>query len=208
LPLIPGNPLNNHGNYIVRLGHVVRWLGAQAEALGVEVFAGYAGAELVYTADGSAVRGVATGDVGIGACALFCTVACILSTCRQRRPSKGQFCSRHGTARQVHRACRRMSWSIVKNSHGPIQIARQVRANDVCNRSERIVAIGQEQTSRWLCRTHCRLSTGERVRAHTLKRVCRHPIRTVGRSCIISTTADSRCAHLVLSSHSTTKTHT
>ena len=55
----------NHGNYIVSLGNVCRWLGQQAEALGVEIYPGFAAAEVLYTADG-AVRGVATGDMGIG----------------------------------------------------------------------------------------------------------------------------------------------
>jgi electron-transferring-flavoprotein dehydrogenase len=55
----------NHGNYIISLGQVCRWLGAQAEALGVDVFPGFAGAEILYTEQG-AVRGVATGDMGVG----------------------------------------------------------------------------------------------------------------------------------------------
>lgn len=54
----------NHGNYVVRLGHVVRWLGEQAEAAGVEVFSGIAASEVLYNDDGS-VKGIATGDVGI-----------------------------------------------------------------------------------------------------------------------------------------------
>ncbi|AEC20203.1 putative electron transfer flavoprotein-ubiquinone oxidoreductase [Pusillimonas sp. T7-7] len=54
----------NHGNYIVQLGNVTRWLGEQAEALGVDIFPGFAAAEILYTDDG-AVRGVATGDMGI-----------------------------------------------------------------------------------------------------------------------------------------------
>ncbi|MBL8631004.1 MAG: electron transfer flavoprotein-ubiquinone oxidoreductase [Rhodospirillaceae bacterium] len=57
--------LNNHGNYIVSLGNVCRWLAQQAEALGVEVFAGFAGAEVLYDDQGRVV-GVATGDMGIG----------------------------------------------------------------------------------------------------------------------------------------------
>ena len=57
--------MNNHGNYIVSLGEVVRWLGQQAEALGVEIYPGFAGAEVLYNDDGS-VRGVATGDMGVG----------------------------------------------------------------------------------------------------------------------------------------------
>ena len=55
----------NHGNYIVRLGYVVKWLGEQAEALGVEIFPGFAAAEVLYNEDGS-VKGVATGNMGIG----------------------------------------------------------------------------------------------------------------------------------------------
>jgi len=53
----------NHGNYVVSLGNVCRWLGQQAEALGVEVYAGFAGAEVLFDENG-AVKGVATGDMG------------------------------------------------------------------------------------------------------------------------------------------------
>ncbi|HYM31078.1 MAG TPA: electron transfer flavoprotein-ubiquinone oxidoreductase [Candidatus Cybelea sp.] len=56
--------MNNHGNYIVSLGNVCRWLATQAEALGVEIYPGFAAAEVLYNADGS-VKGVATGDMGI-----------------------------------------------------------------------------------------------------------------------------------------------
>lgn len=57
-------PLCNHGNYVVRLGHLVKWLGTQAESLGVEIYPGYSAAEVLYHEDGS-VKGVATNDVGI-----------------------------------------------------------------------------------------------------------------------------------------------
>jgi electron-transferring-flavoprotein dehydrogenase len=56
---------HNHGNYIVSLGQVCRWLGERAEELGVEVYPGFAGAEVLYDEHG-AVRGVVTGDMGIG----------------------------------------------------------------------------------------------------------------------------------------------
>ena len=56
--------MHNAGNYIVSLGNVVRWLGAQAEALGVEIYPGFAAAELLYD-EGGRVCGVATGDMGI-----------------------------------------------------------------------------------------------------------------------------------------------
>ena len=57
--------MHNEGNYIVSLGKVCRWLGEQAEALGVEIYPGFAAAEVLYNEDGS-VKGVATGDLGIG----------------------------------------------------------------------------------------------------------------------------------------------
>ncbi|SLN34089.1 electron transfer flavoprotein-ubiquinone oxidoreductase [Oceanibacterium hippocampi] len=56
--------LHNHGNYIISLGNLCRWLGQQAEELGVEIFPGFAAAEVLYNEDGS-VKGVATGDMGI-----------------------------------------------------------------------------------------------------------------------------------------------
>ena len=55
---------HNEGNYVISLGNVCRWLGQQAEALGVEIYPGFAGAEVLFNEDGS-VKGVATGDMGI-----------------------------------------------------------------------------------------------------------------------------------------------
>lgn len=57
--------MGNHGNYIVSLGDVCRWLGTKAEGLGVEIYPGFAAAEVLYD-DKGAVVGVATGDMGIG----------------------------------------------------------------------------------------------------------------------------------------------
>lgn len=56
-------PMKNHGNYIVRLGAVCAWLAEQAESLGVDIFPGFAGSEVLY--DGDKVIGVATGDMGV-----------------------------------------------------------------------------------------------------------------------------------------------
>ena len=56
---------HNDGNYIISLGNFTRWLGEQAEALGVEIFPGFTAAEVLYNEDGS-VKGVATGNLGIG----------------------------------------------------------------------------------------------------------------------------------------------
>jgi electron-transferring-flavoprotein dehydrogenase len=55
----------NHGNYIVSLGNVVRWLAQQAEALGVEIYPGFPAADVLYH-DNGAVKGIVTGDMGIG----------------------------------------------------------------------------------------------------------------------------------------------
>ena len=57
--------MHNHGNYIVSLGNVCRWLAEQAEAMGVEIYPGFAAAEVLYDENG-AVRGIATGDMGVG----------------------------------------------------------------------------------------------------------------------------------------------
>ncbi len=62
---MPNPPqMKNHGNYIVSLGNVVRFLGREAEEAGVEIYPGFAAAELLF--DGERVAGVATGDMGIG----------------------------------------------------------------------------------------------------------------------------------------------
>jgi len=66
IPNIVMPPLmSNHGNYIISLGNLCRWLGEQAAELGVEVYPGFAAAEVLYDETG-AVSGVATGDMGVG----------------------------------------------------------------------------------------------------------------------------------------------
>jgi len=56
--------MNNHGNYVVSLGNVCRWLATKAEALGIEIYPGFAAAEVLFDGNG-AVAGVATGDMGL-----------------------------------------------------------------------------------------------------------------------------------------------
>ncbi|MDN3639678.1 electron transfer flavoprotein-ubiquinone oxidoreductase [Simiduia curdlanivorans] len=67
---IPGlfvpKTMHNHGNYIISLGNLCRWLAEQAEALGVEIFPGFAASEILFNDDGS-VKGIATGDMGVSA---------------------------------------------------------------------------------------------------------------------------------------------
>src|ERR1043165_5998454 len=57
--------MSNHGNFVVSLGNVCRWLASKAEGLGVEIYPGFAAAEVLYDAHG-AVAGIATGDMGMG----------------------------------------------------------------------------------------------------------------------------------------------
>src|SRR5204863_6055124 len=66
LPNVMMPPLmSNHGNYVVSLGNVCRWLAGKAEALGVEIYPGFAAVEVLFDANG-AVAGIATGDMGVG----------------------------------------------------------------------------------------------------------------------------------------------
>lgn len=62
--VLPYLPMNNHGNYIVRLGHVTAWMAEQAESMGIELYPGFAAVETLYHEDGS-IKGIATHDVGI-----------------------------------------------------------------------------------------------------------------------------------------------
>ena len=66
MPLwIVPSPMHNDGNYIISLGELCRWLGEQAESLGVEIFPGFPASEVLYHDDGS-IKGVATGEMGRG----------------------------------------------------------------------------------------------------------------------------------------------
>ncbi|WP_163833333.1 electron transfer flavoprotein-ubiquinone oxidoreductase [Spartinivicinus ruber] len=64
-PLFIPKTMHNEGNYIISLGNLCRWLAEQAENLGVEVFPGFAAAEVLYD-DSGTVKGVITGDMGVG----------------------------------------------------------------------------------------------------------------------------------------------
>ncbi|KAI5858521.1 hypothetical protein BZA05DRAFT_6209 [Tricharina praecox] len=64
---IPGPPqMQNHGNYIISLNELVKWMAERAEELGVEIYPGFAASEILYTPGVGAVKGVATNDLGIG----------------------------------------------------------------------------------------------------------------------------------------------
>ena len=65
-PMLTPPQMHNKGNYIISLGNLCRWLGEQAESMGVEIFPGFAAAEILYNAENQVI-GVATGDMGINA---------------------------------------------------------------------------------------------------------------------------------------------
>jgi len=58
--------MNNHGNYIISLGNLCRWLAEKAQEIGIQIFAGYAAADILYDENGDKVIGVITGEFGIG----------------------------------------------------------------------------------------------------------------------------------------------
>ena len=97
--------MSNHGNYIISLGNLCRWLGEQAEALGVEIYPGFAAAEVLYHEDGS-VKGVATGDMGLG---------------KDGQPSHS-FPAGDGTARPADDFCRRLPRFADQGPVGQIQL--------------------------------------------------------------------------------------
>ena len=111
--------MNNHHCYIGSLGNVCRWLAPKAEALGVEIYPGFAAAEVLYD-DKGAVRGIATGDMGIA---------------KDGTP-QGFLHPRHGTARQVHAVRRRRARQPLQAADREILARCQERAAEIRHRAE------------------------------------------------------------------------
>ena len=115
--LLPSE-LHNEGNYVISLGQLVRWLGELAEELGIEVYPGFAAAEVLYHADGG-VAGVATRDVGIAKDGSFkdsfesrgcelrarqvcgCVCVCVCVWCARGHPKRARREHRPAPARAV-----------------------------------------------------------------------------------------------------------
>ena len=115
--------MSNHGNYIVSLGNVCRWLATKAEALGVEIYPGFAAAEVLYDENG-AVAGVATGDMGH----------------RPGRPPQGLVHARHGAARQIHAVRRGRARLPRQDADRPLRARRRPRAAEIRPRPQGAVA--------------------------------------------------------------------
>jgi electron-transferring-flavoprotein dehydrogenase len=121
----------NHGNYIASLGNLCRWMGQQAEAAGVEIYPGFAAAEILYGEDGH-VRGVATGDMGIGkqgertgrfqpGIELHAKYTFFAEGCRGHlgRRLEGRFKLREGRGPQVYGLGIKELWEVAPEKHVP-----------------------------------------------------------------------------------------
>jgi electron-transferring-flavoprotein dehydrogenase len=121
----------NHGNYVASLGNTCRWLGAQAEAAGVEIYPGFAAAEVLFT-DAGQVRGVATGDMGIGkdgertaryqpGIELHARYTIFAEGCRGNlgKMLEARFGLREGVAPQVYGIGLKELWEVAPEKHVP-----------------------------------------------------------------------------------------
>ena len=106
--------MSNHGNFVVSLGNVCRWLATKAEGLGVEIFPGFAGAELLFDENGDVV-GVATGDMGDW----------------PRRQAQGELPARFGIARPLHAYRRGRARLARQAAHRAVQACRRARAAEI-----------------------------------------------------------------------------
>ena len=132
---VPGFALpgcfDNHGMFTASLGNLVRWLGQQAEALGVDVYPGFAAQEVLYTEDGK-VRGIATGDMGIGkngektaryapGMELLAKYTVFAEGCRGHlgRQLEARFKLREGRGPQVYGIGLKELWEVAPDKHVP-----------------------------------------------------------------------------------------
>ena len=135
--------MHNHGNYIISLGNLCRWLATQAEALGVEIYPGFAAAEVLYDEDGR-VKGVATGDMGIG---------------KDGQPTDNfqPGVELRGTLDDVRRRLPRLA---DQDAVRALQPARRRRSADLRHRHQGTVGDRSGQAQAGLDRPHHRLAAG------------------------------------------------
>ena len=131
-------PMHNEGNYIVSLGEVVKWLGEQAEALGAEIYPGFAAAEILYDEDGR-VRGVATGAMGLDArgepkatfepgIELHATWTLFAEGCRGSltRELEQRFGLRDGRDPQTYGIGIKELWEVKESQHAPGRVVHTI----------------------------------------------------------------------------------
>ena len=148
--------MGNHGNYIVSLGNVCRWLAKQAEELGVEIYPGFAAAEVLYDDKGrrQRCRHRRHGD-------------------RPRRQAESGLRARHGTARQIHVDRRRRARLAGQATHRPLQARRRPRPAKIRHRPQGALATAAGQTQARSRRAHDGLAADERHR----RRLVHVPLR-------------------------------
>lgn len=130
IPLPTPPQMNNEGNWIVSLGQVCRWLANQAEALGVEIYAGFAAAEVLY--EGDRVVGVATGDMGLArdgtrkpsyqpGIELRATYTLFAEGCRGHltKTLEARYGLREGRSPQTYAIGLKELWEVPKDKHEP-----------------------------------------------------------------------------------------
>ena len=158
------------------LGNVCRWLGEQAEALGVEIYPGFAGAEVLFDEDG-AVKGVATGDMG-------------RLHDGSRRPDLP---ARHGTARQIHLVRRRLPRPPRQAARSAIQPARRRRSADLRHRHQGTVGNQAGETPARPRHPHRRLAAGNRTPTAAASSTTWKTTRSPSASSSASATATRTC---------------
>ena len=122
--------MSNHGNYIASLGDVCRWLAEKAEALGVEIFPGFAGAELLYDDDGRGRSASPPATWAIGA----------------RRHAEAVLPARHGASRQIHADRGRRARLAGQAAHRALRPRRGSRAAEIRPRHQGTLASRRRQT--------------------------------------------------------------
>ena len=152
--------MHNDGNYVISLGAVTKWLGEQAEALGVEIFPGFTAAEVLYD-DKGAVRGVATGNLGIG---------------KDGEPHEG-FQLGMELLRQVHAVRRRRARPPGQAADRQVQARRRARPAELCHRHQGAVGDRPGQGPARPRGAHRRLADGQR---HLRRRLPLPPGRQQG----------------------------
>ena len=124
--------MSNHGCYIGSLGSLCRWLGEQAEALGVEIYPGISVTDAMFGPNGE-VEGVITGDMGVA----------------RDGSHKDSYTPRHRAHRQVHAARRRRARLAHQAAHQALQPRRRERPAEIRHRPQRAVGGAEGEASPW-----------------------------------------------------------
>ena len=135
--------MSNHGNYIVSLGNVCRWLATQAEELGVEIYPGFPAAEVAYGEKGEVI-GVITGDLGVA----------------KDGHHKDCLHARHGAARQIHAVRRGRARFADQDAGEEIRARQRPRSAEIRHRREGTLGTEAGEFQARACDAHDGLAAG------------------------------------------------